>query len=182
MFVEFVPLFRSTELPKDACYSFVLQTDGYNEAKHLYLVAIYRIHRAMSTIQYVDPLEYPYWIGADPVLHNSRLRYAPILYSDQTVQMSSLISLVKAEEDLPDNAGLTIMDLRTGDRHLVTNSVYIRQQMIRRFTGLAVISFLCFLRIGKIFQACKQFPYYKTIFNTLYTEYEYFVGRVQHFY
>jgi hypothetical protein len=182
MFIEVVPQFRNTELPKDACYSFVLHTDVNTESVRLHLISIYRINRADSTIAYIDPLEYPFWIGFDPILRTCVLYYPTILFPDESIELSSLVSLVQSEEDLSYVTGLSIMNLITGDRHFVNNPVHIRQQMIRKCNPLSVVMFLCFLRIGKVFSASKQFPYYKPVFNMFFDEYQYFIRRVLYYY
>jgi hypothetical protein len=180
MFVEIFPAFRETTLPKDACYSFVLQHPEniicVPIAKpRLFLVSITRI--TPYGILYVDPLEYPAWNFDSASIH-----FPEILYSTRNVSTQEILAEIESRSDDIDNLGVSLMNLFTGHRHYIGNSVYHRRFTIRKYPMQTILIFLCMLRIGKVYDFIQQFPYYRAKCMLLLDEYNHLITQTHKHY
>lgn len=174
-------------LPKNHCYSFVLQ----HPANHIvipilspkmYLVSVYEINPDTSTATFVSPFEYQTW----PIFDNLKdeIIYFPkqILDENENKDMLKLIQNHVSIHTPYTQMGLMMTNLNTGKRCSIINPNYEEMGKIRgNYTNIQY-QYLCLRRINKVLHYLKHFPQYKSLFLEYKDQYETLVNNIHQSY
>lgn len=166
-------------LPKNYCYSFVLQhPDNHivlpiNEP-HLFLVAVYEIVDA-CTVKFVPPHIYETWS----------------VFTDSTIEFPKKYELTTYKE-LEDaygsihsdysSMGVMFTNVRTGERAALSNPVYEEIKKLRGNNPNLQYQYFCLLRSGQVDKFLEYFPTYKKVFMQFSKQYQDFITNVHQSY
>jgi len=170
------------QLPKEYCYTFVLQHPENHivytvEFAKLYLVAIYKI--AESKVEFILPEEYQGWkcfIGNSGIFHFPRTLTADSY--DDFEQKYRRIFL----ENSAQYMGFMLNSRSTGERVSIKNEAYEELKKIRGNHPNLQYQYLSLYRIGKIKEYLAYFPMYKMLFYHFKNEYMRFIKTIHECY
>jgi hypothetical protein len=157
-------------LPKNNCYSFVLQHPTNhivipNEIPKMYLVAVYEIDTDENTATFISPLEYKSWSIFTDL--NNGIIYFPNTYIVCNNDISEYLHLIQLYASIHTpytQMGLMFTNLNTGKRCSIINPNYEEMCKIRgNYTNIHY-QYLCLRRINKVMHFLNHFPQYKTLF------------------
>lgn len=164
-------------LPKNHCYSFVLQ----HPANHIvipiytpkmYLVSVYEIDTDKNTATFISPLEYQLWSVFDNLREG--ILYFPRMI-DSSSSSNDYITLIQNNVSIYTpytQMGLMMTNLNTGKRCSIINPNYEEMCKIRgNYTNIQY-QYLCLRRINKVLHFLKYFPQYKSLFYEYREQYE----------
>ena len=169
------------ELPKNYCYSFVLQHPDNHivlpiSKCSIYMVAVYEVMDG-NNVKYISPLEYQNWDlfknVNNPILFPKQYEYAS--YQEAKSENCSI------QTDFT-NLGVMVTNLETGIRTGLKNPRYEEVKLLRGNNPNLQYQYLSLRKTGKIQDFLFYFPQYKTIFYRFYQEYENFVTNVHYSY
>ena len=166
-------------LPKNYCYSFVLQHPDNHivlpiHEPHLFLVAVYEIVDK-NTAKFVSPTVYETWsVFTDSVIEFPK-RYDLITYQELEDKYGSIHS---------DYASMGVMftNIRTGDRASLSNPVYEDIKKLRGNNPNLQYQYFCLLRSGQVDKFLEYFPTYKKVFMQFGKQYQDFITSVHQSY
>lgn len=156
------------QLPKCACYTFQIREHDYR------VMSIYKQDGFQVIL--VDPKEYSIWCHSLNKVSHPKISY-PIIFPD-----TSKHTLQKELDKHPDICGYIISHIPTSQTYIMYNSHYSRYKTLSNITGLNKYTFLCMLRIGKIYEYIYYFPHSKRYFTTLHKEYLWFMEYIHQCY
>ena len=169
------------ELPKNYCYSFVLQHPDNHivlpiSKCSIYMVAVYEVMDG-NNVKYISPLEYQNWDlfknVNNPILFPKQYQYTS--YEEAKTENCSI------QTDFT-NLGVMVTNLETGVRTGLKNPRYEEVKLLRGNNPNLQYQYLSLRKTGKIQDFLFYFPQYKTIFYRFYQEYENFVTNVHYSY
>jgi hypothetical protein len=169
------------ELPKNYCYSFVLQHPDNHivlpiSKCSIYMVAIYEVMDG-NNVKYISPLEYQNWDLFknlnNPILFPKQYQYAS--YQEAKDENCSIQTEFT-------NLGVMVTNLETGIRTGLKNPRYEEVKLLRGNNPNLQYQYLSLRKTGKIQDFLFYFPQYKNIFYRFYQEYENFVTNVHYSY
>lgn len=169
------------ELPKNYCYSFVLQHPDNHivlpiSKCSIYMVGVYEVMDG-NNVKYISPLEYQNWDlfknVNNPILFPKQYEYAS--YQEAKDENCSI------QTDFT-NLGVMVTNLETGIRTGLKNPTYEEVKILRGNNPNLQYQYLSLRKTGKIQDFLFYFPQYKTIFYRFYQEYENFVTNVHYSY
>ena len=169
------------ELPKNYCYSFVLQHPDNHivlpiSKCSIYMVAVYEVMDG-NNVKYISPLEYQNWDlftqSKHPILFPKQYQYTS--YEEAKTENCSI------QTDFT-NLGVMVTNLETGVRTGLKNPRYEEVKLLRGNNPNLQYQYLSLRKTGKIQDFLFYFPQYKTIFYRFYQEYENFVTNVHYSY
>jgi len=193
-------------LPKNYCYSFVLQHPENHIVldivePRVYLVAVYEIcesHAKYLPLPYVENLPYiRELLDANIIYTPTTIQYSEHLHhSERTVATFDQSLCERGFAQSPRNyvqlelhlnycasythmMGLTLIDTETGDRMKLENQQYNYKKSLRGNHPNLQYQYLCLLRIQKIPEFLKYFPIYREHFDRFNTQFEQFVNTIQ---
>jgi len=194
------------DLPKDCCYSFVLQHPEnhiVNEIDHprIFLVAAYHIHE--NTSRYLSLL-YMMNLTIIRELCKNSIIYLPttIKSSDKLLankpgfktfdeilcSQSQPVSPNTYEElevhlnycaNYAHMMGITLIDTTTGERTTLENKQYNYKKELRGNHPNLQYQYLCLWRIQKIPEFLKHFPVYRDLFRNFEDQLDRFINNIQ---
>ena len=164
-------------LPKNNCYSFVLQHPANHivipiHIPKMYLVSVYEIDNDKNTATFISPFEYQSW----SIFNNLRdgIIYFPKSI-DSTSSSEDYIKLIQNNVSIHTpytEMGLMMTNLITGKRCSIINPNYEEMCKIRgNYTNIQY-QYLCLRRINKVLHFLKYFPQYKSLFYEYREQYE----------
>ena len=195
-----------SKLPKNYCYSFVLQHPENHIVldivePRVYLVAVYEIcesHAKYLPLPYVENLPYiRELLDANIIYTPTTIQYSEHLHhSERTVATFDQSLCERGFAQSPRNyvqlelhlnycasythmMGLTLIDTETGDRMKLENQQYNYKKSLRGNHPNLQYQYLCLLRIQKIPEFLKYFPIYREHFDRFNTQFEQFVNTIQ---
>ena len=163
-------------LPKNHCYSFVLQHPANHivipiHIPKMYLVSVYEIDSDKNTATFISPFEYQSW----SIFNNLR---DGIIYFPKSIDSSSSEDYIKLIQNNVSihtpytQMGLMMTNLITGKRCSIINPNYEEMCKIRgNYTNIQY-QYLCLRRINKVLHFLKYFPQYKSLFYEYREQYE----------
>jgi len=169
------------QLPKNYCYSFVLQHPDNHivlpiSICSIYMVAVYELMDG-NNVKYISPLEYQNWdlfkTVKHPILFPKQFQYAS--YDEAKTENCSI------QTDFT-NLGVMVTNIETGERTSLKNPRYEEVKLLRGNNPNLQYQYLCLRKTGKIQDFLFYFPQYKNIFYRFYQEYENFVTNVHYSY
>lgn len=193
-------------LPKNYCYSFVLQHPENHIVldivePRVYLVAVYEICESCAKylpLPYVENLPYiRELLDANIIYTPTTIQYSEHLHhSERTVATFDQSLCERGFAQSPRNyvqlelhlnycasythmMGLTLIDTETGDRMKLENQQYNYKKSLRGNHPNLQYQYLCLLRIQKIPEFLKYFPIYREHFDRFNTQFEQFVNTIQ---
>jgi hypothetical protein len=169
------------ELPKNYCYSFVLQhPDNHIVLKitepKVYLVAVYEI-KNNNTVKYIRPTEYESWRifqYSNGVIHFPT-SYMYKTYDDITNEFTSI------QTDY-NKLGVMLTNMENGERSAIKNPTYDSIKTLRGNNPNLQYQYLCLKRIEKVEDFLLHFPQYKKIFFRFHRQYEDFITQLHQAY
>ena len=172
-------------LPKNNCYSFVLQHPSNHivipiYTPKMYLVSIYEIDSDKNTATFISPIEYQSWSIFD------NLRDGIIYFPKQIIDKDNdYIKLIQNNISIHTpytQMGVMMTNLNTGLRCSIINPNYEEMCKIRgNYTNIQY-QYLCLRRINKVMHFLKHFPQYKTLFHEYREQYENLINNVHQSY
>jgi len=165
------------ELPKNYCYSFVLQHPDNHIVLSLhkccvYLVAVYELINE-NNIKFISPVEYQNW---DIFKNVNNTILFPKQYNYQTYEALKEENC-SIQTDFT-NLGVMVTNITTGERTAMKNPRYEEVKLLRGNNPNLQYQYLCLRKTGKIQDFLFYFPQYRSIFYRFYQEYENFVTNV----
>jgi len=164
-------------LPKNHCYSFVLQHPANHivipiHIPKMYLVSVYEIDSDKNTATFISPFEYQSW----SIFNNLR---DGIIYFPKCIDFDSssddYITIIQNNVSIHTpytQMGLMMTNLITGKRCSIINPNYEEMYKIRgNYTNIQY-QYLCLRRINKVLHFLKYFPQYKSLFYEYREQYE----------
>ena len=161
-----------SELPKDHCYSFVLQHPHNHivypvEKPTVYLVSVYKTNND-QTAQYIPLQSVMQW----GVLQNSQCGILfPQITNNENVSYDSLI-------DYDTKTGFMVVNNLTGDRTSIVNGEYERLKCLRGNNPNIQYDYFERLQNETLTDYLVSFPQYKTIFDAFQYQYSVFLDTV----
>ena len=196
-----------SKLPKNYCYSFVLQHPENHIVldivePRVYLVAVYEICESRAKylpLPYVENLPYiRELLDANIIYTPTTIQYSEHLHhhSERKVATFDQSLCERGFAQSPRNyvqlelhlnycasyshmMGLTLIDTETGDRMKLENQQYNYKKSLRGNHPNLQYQYLCLLRIQKIPEFLKYFPIYREHFDRFNTQFEQFVNTIQ---
>ena len=149
------------ELPKNCCYSFVLQHPENQiivpiKSPKLWLVAIYEIRNNCAI--HIPSFEYKTWsilmnlTGVIDFPRELRINSYEELQNDIAKYKNHPFRFTK---------GIVLWNEKTGDRTLLNNPIYNELLKLRELFPGFQYEYFCMKRIGKIAEYSEYFPHYK---------------------
>lgn len=192
-------------LPKNYCYSFVLQHPENHIVldivePRVYLVAVYEICESCAKylpLPYVENLPYiRELLDANIIYTPTTIQYSEHLHHERKVATFDQSLCERGFAQSPRNyvqlelhlnycasyshmMGLTLIDTETGDRMKLENQQYNYKKSLRGNHPNLQYQYLCLLRIQKIPEFLKYFPIYREHFDRFNTQFEQFVNTIQ---
>jgi hypothetical protein len=175
----FLEVFQSTKdlnklpilefLPKEYCYSFVLQHPAnhiVNTIEHpvLYLTAVY--HLIENKIVYIPPTIFEEW---DCFIGVRGLIEFPRRYDEESYDEIKLLDNI---------VGIMFTNISTGDRACLENPIYKTVRELRGNHPNIHYHYLCLRNEGKVDEFLQYFPQYKDLFYQFYKNYNDFVTKI----
>jgi hypothetical protein len=183
-------------LPKNHCYSFVLQHPANHivipiHIPKMYLVSVHEINDENNTATFVSPLEYQSWSIFDNlrdgiiyfpkqyIIDNSNSNLNP---DEKITEYMKLIQIYASVHTPYHQMGLMFTNLNTGKRCSIINPNYEEMCKIRgNYTNIHY-QYLCLRRINKVMEFLNHFPQYKSIFFGYKEQYETFINNIHESY
>lgn len=162
-------------LPKNHCYSFVLQHPANHivipiHIPKMYLVSVYEIDTDKNTATFISPLKYQLWSVFDNLREG--ILYFPKMIDSSTNDYITLIQNNVSIHTPYTQMGLMMTNLNTGKRCSIINPNYEEMCKIRgNYTNIQY-QYLCLRRINKVLHFLKYFPQYKSAFYEYREQYE----------
>lgn len=162
-------------LPKNHCYSFVLQHPANHivipiHTPKMYLVSVYEIDTDKNTATFISPLKYQLWSVFDNLREG--ILYFPKMIDSSTNDYITLIQNNVSIHTPYTQMGLMMTNLNTGKRCSIINPNYEEMCKIRgNYTNIQY-QYLCLRRINKVLHFLKYFPQYKSAFYEYREQYE----------
>ena len=165
-------------LPKNHCYSFVLQHPANHivipiHTPKMYLVSVYKIDMDKNTATFISPLEYQLWSAFDNLREG--ILYFPKMIDSSSSSFNDYITLIQNDVSIHTpytQMGLMMTNLNTGKRCSIINPNYEEMCKIRgNYTNIQY-QYLCLRRINKVLHFLKYFPQYKSLFYEYREQYE----------
>jgi hypothetical protein len=179
------------ELPKEYCYSFVLQHPANHIVLNIgepriYLVAVYSLSKLEErTVQYVPPTVYEEWKCFQGVNHcilfPQRYNWKETTYSTKQM-IDHLTNQYCSKQSSYHLVGLMLSNIKTGERTPITNPAYEELKKIRGNNPNLQYQYFCLSRIGQIPQFLEYFPCYKKLFRHFQKQYQDFITNVHQSY
>jgi len=171
------------QLPKEYCYTFVLQHPENHivytvEFAKIYLVAVNKI-AAESNVEFILPEEYQGWkcfMGNSGIIHFPRTLDADS-YADFEEKYQRIFL-----ENSAQYMGFMLNSKTTGERVSIKNEAYEELKKIRGNHPNLQYQYLSLYRIGKIKEYLDYFPMYKMLFFHFKNEYMRFIKNIHHCY
>lgn len=166
-------------LPKNYCYSFVLQHPDNHivlpiSEPHLFLVAVYEIVDA-CTVKFVPPHIYETW----SVFTDSAVEF-PKKYELTTYKkLEDIYGSIHSEYS---SMGVMFTNVRTGERAALSNPVYEEIKKLRGNNPNLQYQYFCLLRSGQVDKFLEYFPTYKKVFMQFSKQYQDFITNVHQSY
>jgi len=171
-------------LPKDHCYSFVLQ----HPANHIvipivipkmYLVSVYKIDSETNTATFISPLEYQSW----PEFVN--LTNGVIYFPKQFEIVTNYMDLIHTYASIHTpytQMGLMFTNIDTGKKCCIINPNYEEMCKVRgNYTNIQY-QYLCLRRINKVMHFLSVFPQYKSLFYEYKEQIDTFINNIHQCY
>ena len=174
-------------LPKNHCYSFVLQHPSNHivipiHTPKMYLVSVYEIDTDKNTATFISPFEYQSWSVFD------NLRDGIIYFPKRIDCLNDDTNYVKIIQNHVSihtpyiQMGLMLTNLNTGLRCSIINPNYEEMCKIRgNYTNIQY-QYLCLRRINKVLHFLKHFPQYKSLFYEYREQYENLINNIHQSY
>jgi len=165
-------------LPKNHCYSFVLQHPANHivipiHTPKMYLVSVYEINTDKNTATFISPLKYQLWSIFDNLREG--ILYFPKMIDSSSSSSNDYITLIQNNVSIYTpytQMGLMMTNLNTGKRCSIINPNYEEMCKIRgNYTNIQY-QYLCLRRINKVLHFLKYFPQYKSLFYEYREQYE----------
>jgi hypothetical protein len=191
-------IFKS--LPKNCCYSFVLQHPDNHivlniQTTKVYLVAIYCINN--NNIKFISPLEYEYW-GCFDEFKNNKICF-PIQFTDQKYSFTNLLkqcslpsydtgvinndTRLGINPHIPLTMGFVLTNLNTGERTMVINKTYEELKVLRgNHVNLEYYYYTLRQNMNQLNKFLYYFPRYNDLFSGFKSKIFHFVKTVQNYY
>ena len=156
---------------RDCVYSFVMQHPENHlvlkiEKPQLYLTHVIRVQEledggtaADVTLMTERPANLPEHIAIPRI-------YGPGDYASYTD-----IQVAATARGASDSVGIMVTDLSTGSRSKMVFDAYLRRKEIRGNNPNMLFQYLCLLRLHKITEFLRYFPWYKDMFNRFRKQY-----------
>jgi hypothetical protein len=166
-------------LPKNYCYSFVLQHPENHivlpiQTPHLFLVAVYEI-ADKKTVKFVPPHVYETW----PVFTNSVIEF-PRRYDFATYkELEDTYASIHSDYS---TMGVMLTNLKTGERASLSNPVYEDIKKLRGNNPNLQYQYFCLLRSGQVDKFLEYFPTYRKVFMQFGKQYQDFITSVHQSY
>ena len=166
-------------LPKNHCYSFVLQHPANHivipiHIPKMYLVSVYEIDNDKNTATFISPFEYQSWSIFDN-LRDGIIYFPKMIDSSSSSSDNDYITLIQNNVSIHTpytQMGLMMTNLNTGKRCSIINPNYEEMCKIRgNYTNIQY-QYLCLRRINKVLHFLKYFPQYKSLFYEYREQYE----------
>lgn len=172
------------ELPKDCCYSFVLQHPENHivnlvDQPRVFLVAVYQIFNqdGCHTARYLS-IPYIMKISTIDDLYKSSIIHFPNTISEP-MNYRKLEDLLNYDAKYEDSMGFTLIDTETGDRTKMENARYNTKKELRGNHPNLQYQYLCLWRIQKITGFLKYFPIYEKLFQKFEDQLDRFINNIQ---
>lgn len=165
-------------LPKDMCYSFILQHPENKICLNVvepavYLVAVYLIENTdKARVRLINPRYYKKW----PIF-----QYTAIRFPEEINPNKSLNDIVSEEMSIQrkiKNRGVMITRLNTGEMFEIQNIEYLKLFKRRNAHHDLLYKYLCFLHIGKISDYLSFYPLEKKAFRRYASQFNDFITNV----
>ena len=166
-------------LPKNYCYSFVLQHPDNHivlpiSEPHLFLVAVYEIVDS-CTVKFVPPHIYETW----SVFTDSTIEF-PKKYELTTYrELEDVYGSIHSEYS---SMGVMFTNIRTGERAALSNPVYEEIKKLRGNNPNLQYQYFCLIRSGQVDKFLEYFPTYKKVFMQFSKQYQDFITNVHQSY
>jgi hypothetical protein len=177
-----VPFIKN--LPKNHCYSFVLQHPQNHfvlpiEHPALYLVAVYKIeNNPMPVAQYIPLKNVQEW----DCLKDPKIKFPKVFDSLDLIYYDEIKNTYCSEFSNPHCLGFMFINQKTGHRMSMRNQCYEYIKKIRGNYSRIQYLYLNLLRTEKLAEFLEMFPFYKKIFYTHYELYKTYVASVHNAY
>jgi hypothetical protein len=163
-------------LPKNHCYSFVLQHPANHivipiHIPKMYLVSVYEIDNDKNTATFISPFEYQSWAIFDN-LRDGIIYFPKMIDSSSSEDYITLIQNNISIHTPYTQMGLMMTNLITGKRCSIINPNYEEMCKIRGNHTNIQYQYLCLRRINKVLHFLKYFPQYKSLFYEYREQYE----------
>lgn len=181
-------------LPKNHCYSFVLQHPSNHiviqmETPKMYLVSVYEIDTDKNTATFISPIEYQSWSIFTDL--KDGILYFPKTYNicnenkDAKNDMNEYLHLIHLYASIHTpytHMGLMFTNLNTGKRCSIINPNYEEMCKVRgNYTNIQY-QYLCLRRINKVMHFLNFFPQYKALFYEYKTQMDTFIQNIHQCY
>ena len=173
-------------LPKDMCYSFVLQHPRNKicldiKEPRVYLVAVYSIKNPINKIPYIsliNPQSYKNW-------HIFKSSLNAVWFPTEIDKNKNINDIMSEERTMLGNInkrGVMITDLKTGEMYEIKNTGYLNTFKRRNPHTDLLYKFLCILRLDKLKDYLKYYPLEKKIMNRQAAHFNEFISNVYNSY
>lgn len=175
-------------LPKNHCYSFVLQHPANHivipiETPKMYLVSVYEIDTDKNTATFISPWEYQSWSIFTDL--KDGILYFPKTYNICNENMNEYLHLIQLYASIHTpytHMGLMFTNLNTGKRCSIINPNYEEMCKVRgNYTNIQY-QYLCLRRINKVMNFLIFFPQYKSLFYEYKTQMDTFIQNIHQCY
>jgi hypothetical protein len=180
------------ELPKEYCYSFVLQHPANHIVLNigeprLYLVAVYSLaNRSQNRIEYLSPVVYEEWTcfkGLHQCIQFPRRFHS---WNGSSASIKEMVEGLTSQHCSTQSdyhlVGLMLSNLRTGERTPISNPAYEELKKIRGNNPNLQYQYFCLLRIGQTARFLEYFPSYKKLFREFQRQYQDLITNVHQSY
>lgn len=173
-------------LPKNHCYSFVLQHPANHivipiHIPKMYLVSIYEINSDLNTATFISPFEYQSWSIFDNLKNGIFYFPKQIDCFDNQDYMKNIQNNISIHTPYTQ-MGLMMTNLKTAIRCSIINPNYEEMCKIRgNYTNIQY-QYLCLRRIHKVLHFLKYFPQYTSLFSEYRDQYENLINNIHQSY
>ena len=173
-------------LPKNYCYSFVLQHPTNHivipiEIPKMYLVSVYEIDDDKNTATFISPFVYQSWPEftnlQDGVIYFPK-QFICSIYNNYTNLIQTNASIHTPYTQM----GLMFTNLNTGKRCSIINPNYEEISKIRGNHTNLHYQYLCLRRINKVMHFLNYFPQYKSLFYEYKEQMDNFINNIHQSY
>lgn len=167
------------DLPKNMCYSFVLQhpdnhiVHSIKEPK-VYLVGVYEINNS-NEVKHIPINVFDKW----KIFQNYAINFPTYFSFDTYDDIHKHFTNIQNDSSC---MGAMIINANTGERTKIENEIYNEMKLLRGNNPNLEYQYLCLRRINKIKNFLNYFPQYKNVFYGFYYKYNNFVTNVHQSY
>ena len=171
----------SLQLPRNYCYSFIIQHPANHIVQTIYkptayLVAVYEINGNENTAKHIPVSIYRDW----PCIQLSNKIRIPKQFDSFNTSYTSIMEMIRTMDRR--NMGIMITHMETGDRTMSLNPVYEDLKILRGNHPNLLYHYLDLKKNNKVIHFLIEFPIYKQLFYNFDMIFQGFVTNIHNAY